>query len=629
MQMESILFPYEKIRNIQDELIADINKCLIDRMNLVVHAPTGLGKTAASLCPALAYAVANNKTVFFLTCRHTQHLVAIETLKMIKDKFGINIINTDIIGKKWMCPVPGVQGLSSGDFYEYCKSQKDDNQCEFYLNTRKKSGRATEKAEFVLEKIKQLCPCDCEKIIEICSQENLCPYEMSAILAQHSKVIVADYYYVFHPTIRQNFFSKAKKELANSILIIDEGHNLPSRARDLMTSQISTFSINKAVSEAKKFSYKEALHELRILKEVLEELSLDIKEKEDERLITKKEFVKKVEEQVDDYDELISHFELIGEEVREKKKKSYIGSIAHFLESWLGQNECFARILSKKKYHEKEYYSLAYRCLDPSLLTRDVLNSSHCSVLMSGTLTPTAMYKELLGFGNVIERKYNSPFPPHNKLSMIIPRTTTKFTKRSPEMYESIAEITSDIVNNVPGNSAVFFPSYSVRDNVYAFFQNKCDKTVFLEMSGISNAEKEEILSKFKTYKNSGAVLLGIASGSFSQSIDLPGDLLKAVVVVGLPLEKPDLETKELIDYYEKKYGKGWDYGYVFPAISKCLQGAGRCIRSEHDRGIIVYLEERFAWPNYFKCFPPDTNIKINNINFLEKIKEFFENQQK
>ena len=100
--------------------------------------------------------------------------------------------------------------------------------------------------------------------------------------------------------------------------------------------------------------------------------------------------------------------------------------------------------------------------------------------------------------------------------------------------------------------------------------------------------------------------------------------MLKAVIVAGLPLQKPDLETKELIDYYQSKFGKGWDYGYVYPAITKCLQSAGRCIRSEKDRGIIVFLDKRFAWGNYMRCFPPEMNIKVTSL-YHEKIKEFFE----
>lgn len=139
----------------------------------------------------------------------------------------------------------------------------------------------------------------------------------------------------------------------------------------------------------------------------------------------------------------------------------------------------------------------------------------------------------------------------------------------------------------------------------------------------MNSDEKKDLLERFKSYKDIGAVLLGVASGSFSQSIDLPGDFLKAVVIVGLPLEKPDLETQELIDYYDKKYGQGWNYGYVYPAIAKCMQGAGRCIRSETDKGVVVLLDERFAWNSYLRCFPKNWNIQITRL-YAQRIKEFF-----
>jgi len=116
--------------------------------------------------------------------------------------------------------------------------------------------------------------------------------------------------------------------------------------------------------------------------------------------------------------------------------------------------------------------------------------------------------------------------------------------------------------------------------------------------------------------------LLAVSSGSFGEGIDMPG-ILKAVIIVGLPLQKPDLETKELIDYYEEKFGKGIDYGYIFPAITKCLQNAGRCIRSETDKGVIIFLDERFAWENYNRCLPKDMNFKIS-LMYEDRIREFF-----
>ncbi|MCH7552356.1 hypothetical protein IIB49_03135 [Patescibacteria group bacterium] len=144
-----------------------------------------------------------------------------------------------------------------------------------------------------------------------------------------------------------------------------------------------------------------------------------------------------------------------------------------------------------------------------------------------------------------------------------------------------------------------------------------------IEKQNLSKEEKEGILDEFKNSKNEGAVLLAVSAGSFGEGIDLPGDFLKAVVIIGLPLEKPDLETKELIDYYQEKYGRGFEYGYVFPAITKCLQNAGRCIRSETDKGVIIFLDERFAWQNYLRCLPEDMDFKISKV-YEERIERFF-----
>ena len=130
-------------------------------------------------------------------------------------------------------------------------------------------------------------------------------------------------------------------------------------------------------------------------------------------------------------------------------------------------------------------------------------------------------------------------------------------------------------------------------------------------------------MEKFKQYKNSGALLLAAASGNFGEGIDLMGDLLKAVIVVGIPLQKPDLETQELIKYYDKRFGRGWDYGYIFPAIITTLQNAGRCIRSEDDRGVIIFLDERYTWQSYLKCFPKDKHFQITQEP-LKLINEFF-----
>lgn len=620
---EKDIFPYEKIREEQRELIKDIKNCLSKGKNLIAHAPTGLGKTAATLAPALAFAIENDKTIFFLTSRHTQHQIAIETLKEIKQKHDLDFQTADIIGKKWMCPMPGCSMLYTSEFSDYCKKMREEKKCEFYNNVRCKSNKISVNAKKILSEIKEINPIHTEKMIEICSQEKLCSYEISSILAAESRVIVADYYYLFQPSIRETFLKKINKELKDLIIIIDEGHNLPGRIKELMTEKLSNNIIKNAVKETKKFQYLETLENINVVQNALNEISKDL-ENNGEMLVDKKEFSDRIKNEKD-YDELTADLEFIGDEIREAHKKSYTGSIARFLNSWLGQDDGFTRILSIKEKKYSPLITLSYRCLDPSVITKDVVNNAHSTIVMSGTLNPTSMYRDLFGFdSDVVEKSYKNPFPQKNRLNLIIPETTTKFTERNPGQYKQIAEISSDILNNVPGNSAVFFPSYFLRDEVYKFLYNMCNKTCFLEQPNMTKAEKADMLKRFKSYSRSGAVLLGVVSGSFGEGIDLPGDFLKCVIVVGLPLQQPDLETKELIKYYEEKFGKGWDYGYVFPAFNKALQSAGRCIRSETDKGVIVFLDKRYTWPRYSKCFPEDWDTKTTML-YLDRIKAFFD----
>lgn len=624
-ERKRLLFAHDTVRDSQAELILKIDNAIKNKKNLVLSAPTGLGKTAAAIGPALSYAIENDKTVFFLTSRHTQHKIAIDTLLKIKQKYNIQFDVVDLIGRKSMCPVPGIESLYSQEFTEYCKNVREDEKCEFYVNTRTKN-KISVKTKQLIGEIKDLMPIDAEKLYELALEKRLCPYEVSIILAQKAKVIIGDYYYIFHPSIRDAFFNKSEKLIEDSIIIVDEAHNLPSRIKDLATERISNIIIKRAVIEAKKYQLDELMESVIKIQDILLEFSKTLK-KNDEKIIFKEEFIKKIKE-FSDYDILISNLEVAAINIRESQKQSYLGSIAAFLEAWLGDDEGFVRILSNKESKREEILLLSYRCLDPSIVTSKVINNSHSTILMSGTLNPTSMYAEILGLKNYEEETFKSPFPIENKLNLIIPGVTTKFSVRSDDEFKKIAEMCAKISNTVPGNTAIFFPSYYLLDAVSKKFDILSTKTVIKELSGMSKAEKIEILEKFKEYKNIGAVLLGAITGSFGEGIDLPGDLLKCVVIVGLPLSQPDLETKSLIDYYDKKFKKGWDYGYVAPAFNKTLQGAGRCIRSETDKGVIVFLDERYSWDNYFKYFPKDWNIKITSM-VEDRIKDFFNNTTK
>ena len=534
-----------------------------------------------------------------------------DTIKQIKQKHNQSFAAVSFIGKKGMCAQPGALMLRSSDFIEYCKHLRENNECTFYLNARKKNGLPTVQALQTTDNLQVTGPHTSEHILSQCTNAGLCPYEVSLELARKAKVIIMDYNYLFNPKIRDVFLAKIGKSLEDGVVIIDEGHNLPERIRDANTAKINSFILQRALKEAKKYELEDVLQYIVELQEVLNQLSGEI----EESLISKEEFTRLVEE-IMPYDQLIKALEAAALLVREQQKQSSLATIADFLTVWVSGEEGYVRILRVDKQVE-----LSFRCLDPSACTKEVIDAAHSTIIMSGTLTPTHMFHDLLGFDDdASQNEFPSPFPQQNKLALIVPRTTTKYSKRDERQYQQIAKIIASITDLIPGCSAVFFPSYALLKDVNEFFVSK--KTIIQEAPGMTKQDKQECLDKLVSYKEQGAVLFGVAAGSFGEGVDLPG-VLKCVIVVGLPLDRPTLEVKELIKYYDMKFGKGWEYGYTLPALTRTLQNAGRCIRSEKDRGVLIFLDERYAYPQYSRCFPADWHAKIT-LDYENQIKEFF-----
>ena len=188
-----------------------------------------------------------------------------------------------------------------------------------------------------------------------------------------------------------------------------------------------------------------------------------------------------------------------------------------------------------------------------------------------------------------------------------------------------------DLINKVHQNLG-FSKNISsiIIDDFFEYVMSELIKSNKIKISSFGTFKimtKEERMTLISDFKQNlvagGGAIIGVQGANFSEGIDLPGDLLKAVAIVGVPFAPPDLRQKAVIDYYEQKFGKGWDYGYIFPAMNKALQAAGRCIRSETDRGIIVFLDKRFSWSKYARVIPPDWIIDITD-NFREKAEKFF-----
>jgi len=620
MAEELDFFPHDKIRPGQEQLITDLDAAIKNKQILIAHAPTGMGKTASSLYVALKYALAEKKKVFFLTNRHTQHKIAVDTLKMMQKKSKENLYCIDLIGKKWMCN-QDVAGLFGNEFNEYCKSVVEKGECEFFTNVKNQKKELTVEAKLHMKELQLKGPLHNIELIAHCKEQNMCSYEMALSLGKEAKVLIGDYNYLFNPFVAKTILNKMNVETEDIILVLDEGHNLPVRVAEMLSSILTNNMLKNAIMEARKFGFKGVISWMQELNEILLDLADFSKLSDNEKKITKDDFLSRVKN-ICDYEQLMEELEFAADEVRRKQRKSYIGGVHMFLAAWIGQDEGFVRYVSKRYSKYGEMLTLHYACLDPRIVTKDVFAHLHSGIVMSGTLKPTFMYKDVLGIdARAVEKEYASPFPTENKLAIVIPETTTKFTARNDLMFQKIAEKCSELCRLIPGNIALFFPSYDLQNKIGQFVRTP--KKLFWEKSEMSKEEKDVMLEQFKQEKQTGAVLLGVAGANFAEGVDLPGDLLNGVVVVGLPLAKPDLLTREIIEYFENKFKKGWNYGYIYPAMNKCLQSAGRCIRSETDRGVIVYLDERFTWSTYFDCFPRDGLIVSKN--YAKLLEDFFE----
>ncbi|MEA2003415.1 MAG: ATP-dependent DNA helicase [archaeon] len=622
-------FPFSSTRPGQDRFMDMISEALKEEKNLVVHAPTGIGKTVSALAPAVRHAVENGKTVVFLTPRHMQHRIVIETLKSIKEKnpeADIHVAN--IVGKRWLCRYEDVKTMSSEKVSEFCKKMKEGNNCIYYKKIFKKSGDVSEAGLSILAHLKDEIMTS-EDARDLCESKNMCTYEMLMLHLKEANVIIADYYHMLHPFVQKMFLSKLERDMNDIILIIDEAHNVPGRVRELLSSQLTSELMDKAIKEAEKFNFKEIHDDFKALKKQVEAYCIKSVGKGEEKTARKEFLVNIVKNVSGDINQMINELMVAGDIVTNDRKVSYIESVGRFLMTWCGRDYGFTRIVRLKRGIDGiTRFEVRYDCLDPSMLTKDLFGRMHSTILMSGTLTPIDMFMNVLGLdeettGSLV---LDSPFPCENRLILIKDDVTTKFTERSEDQFYRIAGNIVKVINNIPGNIGIFFPSYNMMETIGGLMGHSVvDKEIVTERQDMTKLDKKRLFERFSSYvkKGNGAALFAVVGANFSEGVDFPGELMNAVVVVGLPLQKPDIKNQALINYYDMRFQKGWEYGYIYPAMNKVMQTAGRCIRSETDRGVIILMDKRFLWHPYKDLLPRDAQMYISGT-LQGELEEFF-----
>jgi len=592
-----VYFPYDKMREEQKQLIQDIACAIKDKKVLLAHAPTGLGKTVSSLAPALSYALEHEKKVFFLTPKISQHEIVLETAQLMNQKFSLGIKAVDLVGKKQMCIDPFISSVGFG-FYEACSKKKKEGFCNYYNHakgtTPKQRAISARRKADILTKYN----CSHQEMKEMCAAKELCPYEITTEMVKKADLIIGDYSHLFNDDIREGLLAPAGISLEDIILVVDEAHNLPNRLRDMLSTYLDTGALDKASKEAKNVADFEIEFLMKdIEKEVFalgKKLSMD---KNDAILEPK------------DLDKLrsfargkLEQTESAALKFMTKSKSSgcYLLNVVEFLSEILREKKNTLHVVERRNGLRISIYPL-----DASEMSAGVLKAAHSAALMSGTLLPLKMYADILGITGAVEKEYKSPFPQSNRLNLFVEKTTTKYTSRSDEQFEEIALVVEHTISKVPGNTIVFFPSFELLERISPLIAIK--RKVLKQERDMTSEQRGTIIKDFKKLGSAfGGVLLAVSGGSIAEGIDFPGENLLCAIIVGIPFAKVSIQTDALIKFYEQKFCRGWAYAYNAPAIGKAVQAAGRVIRTETDRGVCVFLDERFSDERYKSYFPKD-----------------------
>jgi DNA excision repair protein ERCC-2 len=600
--MMDILFRHSQLRKHQSELAQDALGAFESGNILLAEAPTGLGKTDALLGAALTAAEKEGLTVFFLTPKISQHRIGIDVVKGIDRKHGKGFSAVDVIGKRHLCMHPALKGTDAESFYSACNAMRKDELCKFCRKAIGYSRPETDEANALFSRLKPtLENAQHAELFDVCSESGACPFEMMMKMAKGANVVIADYYHLFIPAVRDAFLTKTKKDPARSIVIIDEAHNLPKRLRDYVSSTVTTGMLKRADKELEQLGYGPLS-----LSDVLLDWSSKKIGKENEVKASANEFVEALGESYN-VDDLMEKLLQIGDEyVLKTGGRSALLKTASFMEKLgMAEGDGHVDVLSRR---EGGQFSLSRRSLDPSPLSR-YINKFRAAVLASATLSPLGMYADLLGLdkARVIQKSYSSPFAKDNRIMIITEGMTTKYTRRVFEEFVKYASTIEKIYGRSPGGVVVFFPSFKVMGEIAPLI-----KGIPYIMQGESSgpAEIAEIIHGFKKGKR---LMLAVQGGSVAEGVDFANNEIKVVVVAGIALEEMGVEIDAIIGYYDRKFGKGWEYGYIYPAVTKALQSAGRAIRKETDKAAIIFMDERFAWNNYKKLLPDERFIITRN----------------
>ena len=650
---------HEKLRSAQEKMIKEGITALEENGFLFAAAPTGIGKTAASLAAALevARSSSSSKQILFLTGRQSQHKIVVETIKKINSKLteGENDVKVvDIIGRESMCEeIDRITGKCS---------------CEEGIVEGSKQKRREDLKEIILESPKHV-----DEIIQIGKKKKICSWTAARSAVKNCDILICDYNHDFVENVSESSLSAMKIDLGNTILIIDEAHNLPDRIRNGLERRAIMKIFRDSRLEIEEFldSREQAMKKLdlsefqddfdivgiresaRQMKKLEKEMKKWYKRKESELIKTGKKDMK-----IETSDFIGEIDSILNEELNVKNEGKFVilkKLINQLLRVKVDQEDDDEKDTASTRLAELLSITLEYLhntalvlvfdllgdegrvrsfLLDPGVVSGPIFAGTNGAILMSGTLFPPEMYADLLEIPRtrkLIMTEYKSPFLSDLRPVLVAKDVTTRYTERSHSNTERIRQHILAVLRNTPGHVAFFSPSYALMDDVLGDANwlpghiRIIDEEKRMSKSRV-NGIVDELLNERRNHRQ--VLLAGVLSGKLAEGVDYPNNILDAVICLGLPLAPPSARQDALKEYYVERFGnnKAWRYTSTQPAINSILQALGRPIRKSADRAIVILLEKRIMMRQFRNCLPINIDIfESPDYNRTERLtKNFF-----
>ena len=649
-------FPYSTYRPSQEKVIQEISEAIALGKNSILIATNGTGKTVMALSAALPIVMNNPKRkILFCSRTFTQNARVIEESKeIVKKKLGNENIQSfgalSLRGRNEMCIHKTITRLKlpPRESMSVCATLRKNKRCKFFINLFKK--KKIKEFEDYLEILAE-SPLESQDLMALAEKDDLCPYFLSKILLTHEKIVVCNYQWIFEPNIRKNFMEALGTTLSDCVVIMDECHNLPEIATGINSFRLTPFTLSQALKDLEVFrATYNLIHFLENLVDILKNIKKN--QNFDEVKLKKHRFLQEILKKnnfgsLNDLKQLLSDLNEYGEAIQIEKiernmvLRDHIFPIVEFFNQYIDHidDEAYFPCLTMKESLKGKSIALEVKCFAPRLITDPIFKESLATLSLSGTLHPFT-YTQLLGLNESGKKlkiiKMKPPFPKKNAKVLLTQDLNTRGNNRTAETYRNILIALKPILMNTPKNIGIFCASYEVLngllENDFERLAKMCNKKVYHEEMGLSATDNDVIIEKFKYQSTlesgNGAVLLGVCGGRNSEGEDFPGDNMNAVVIVGIPFQRPTPSGNAKNNYYEKLFpGKGRLFGYTIPALQRSNQACGRPIRKMDDKGLIVLMDNRF-WQQrtYLSDWIQQSIIKIpNNTALIKKeVQSFF-----